>query len=202
MGMLGDVRAAQMSVVEVDNSHFSLIGAGVRVHTTALPNQLAAAQPGTYLVGHYGAKAMGTEVIRPQTMQVLPTKYVAAFIPRDGVLPAMAYQELSGRFAADGVLDSCAGILAWLRVACTACGGGGELAAEPAVLQAFPLLLLPATLSDYVAAKVYADLPSRQQRGVRAPTGDLDQVVTAVQQLAANVVEVGGHGSREPKGVM
>ncbi|KAI2489206.1 hypothetical protein MHU86_25383 [Fragilaria crotonensis] len=200
MGMLGDVRRLKC---RWSNSitHFSLIGAGVRVPTTAtMPDHLAAAPPGAYL-GPYGAEALGTEVVRPRITQVLPTKYAAALIHRDGVSPAVAYQELHGMFTADGLLDACADVLAWLRVACTARGGGGDLAGAPAVAQIFPLLLLPAAISDYVAAKVYADLPKRQQGGREAPDG-LDQMVTAVQQLAANVVEVGGRSNREPKGVM
>lgn len=201
MGILSDIRAAQIPTVEVDNTHFSLIGAGVRVPTVALmPDHLAAAPPGAYL-GPYGAEAVGTEVVRPRITQVLPTKYAATLIHRDGVPPAVAYQELTGMFAADGVLDACADVLAWLRVACTARGGGGDLAAVPAVAQTFPLLLLPEAISDYVAAKVHNDLPGRKQGG-RPPPDGLDQVVTAVQQLAANVADVSGRSGREQKGIM
>ncbi|KAI2510796.1 hypothetical protein MHU86_3582 [Fragilaria crotonensis] len=191
-----------LAVVKVDNTQFSLIGAGVRVPMTAtMPDLLAGAPPGAYL-GPYGAETPGTEVVRPRTTQVIPTRYAAAFIHRDGVSPAVAYQELSGMFAADGVLEGCADVLAWLRVACTARGGAGDLAAVPAVAQTFPLLLLPTAVSDYFASKVFADLPGRH-RGVEARPGGLDQVVNAVQQLAANVVEIGGRaGGREAKGVV
>ena len=70
MGLLGDVRAAQIPVVEVDNTVFSLVGgAGVRVPTIAvMPDQLAAAPPGTHL-GPYGADAPDTELIRPRVTQ-------------------------------------------------------------------------------------------------------------------------------------
>ena len=73
-----------------------------------------------------------------------------------------AYLELYySMFEADGVLEACADVLTWLRVACTSTsrGGGGNLATLPAVAQAFPLLLLPAVIRDYVAAKVHGDLP-------------------------------------------
>ena len=203
MGLLGDVRAAQIPVIEVDNTPFSLVGAGgVRVPTAAvMPDRLAAAPPGTYL-GPYAVDAPDTELIRPRITQVIPTKYAAHLVHRDGVSPATAYQELVGLFTADGVLEVCSDVLAWLRVACTARGGAGDLAALPAVAYPFPLLLLPAATSDYVANKVAIDLPGQQQRGGHAPTIAMDQVATAVQQLAANVVEAGSRSSREVKGVM
>jgi hypothetical protein len=204
MGLLGDIRAAQMPVVEVDNTHFSLVvgGAGVRVPTVAvMPDRLLAAPPGAYL-GPYGGDAPSTEVVRPRMTQVLPTKYGAALVHRDGVSPSDAYTELYGMFEADQVLDACGDVLTWLRAACTARGGGGELAPLPAVAHTFPLLLLPASVSNYVAAKVLSDLPGRP--GVRAaPTPyAMDHVVAAVQQLAENVGGIAGRGAREPKGVM
>lgn len=106
--------------------------------------------------------------------------------------------------AEDGVLKACADVLAWLSMGCTARSGAGELAAVPAVAQTFPLLLLPDAVSDNVATKVYADVPGRRTRGSEAPpAGGLDQVVNAVQQLAANVAEAGGRGGgRESKGIM
>ena len=102
MGLLGDVRAAQVPVVEVDNTVFSLIGAGgVRVPTMAvMPDQLAAAPPGT-LLGPYAPDAPDTEVIRTRVTQVIPTKYAAHLVHRDGVSPAKAYQELVGLFTAE-----------------------------------------------------------------------------------------------------
>lgn len=202
MALLGDVRAAQMPVVEVDNSHFSLIGAGVRVPTIAvMPEQLAAAPPGVYL-GPYGADDPDTEVVRPRMTQVIPTKYAAALIHRDGIAPAIAYQELAGMLAADGTLEECSDVLSWLRVACTARGGGGDQAALPAVAQSFALLLLPAAISDYVAAKVYADLPGQRRGGGDTTVGTFDQMLTAVQRLAADAGEGGTRGAREPKGVL
>ncbi|KAI2511047.1 hypothetical protein MHU86_3359 [Fragilaria crotonensis] len=202
MGLLGDVRATQMPVVEVDNSHFSLILAGVRVPTMAsMPDRLAAAPPGTAL-GPYAAGTPNTEVIRPRLTQVIPAKYAATLIHRDGVSPATAYQELTGQFAADGVDEACADVLSWLRVACTARGGAGDLSAVPAVALSFPLLLLPAAVSDYVAAKVTGELPSHRLGGGAPVRGGIDPMVTAVQQLTATMGEVGGRTTREPKGIM
>ena len=104
-----------------------------------MPDQLAAAPPGAYL-GTYAADAPNTELIRPRITQVIPTKYAAHLVHRESMAPATAYQELVGMFAADGVLEVCADGLAWLRVACTAHGGAGDLAALPAVAQHFHLL--------------------------------------------------------------
>ena len=207
LGLLGDVRAAQIPAVEVDNTHFALIaGAGVRVPTNAvMPDQLAAVPPGIFL-GPYGADVPGTEVVRPRVIQVLPTKYASMLVHRDGVSPGTAYQELRGAFEADGMVDACADVLVWLRVACTARGGGGDLAGIPAVIHTFGLLLLPGVISDYVAEKVASDLPGRGQQGPAAGVAmaahALDPMVAAVQQLAENVGGAGGRGAREPKGVM
>lgn len=197
MGLLGDVRAAQVPVVEVDNSLFSLIGGAVRVPTLAvMPDQLAAAPPGSYL-GPYVADTPGTELVRPRMTQVLPTKYAAPLVHRDGVAPATAYRELAGMLEADGMTVACADVLTWLRVACTARGGAGELAALPAVAHSFALLLLPEACSDYVASKVTGDLPGRHTRQQRGPAWD--QMVEAVQQLATTAT--GGGREREPKGI-
>ena len=98
MGLLGDVRAAQVPVVEVDNTHYSLIGnAGVRVPTVAtMQNHLDTAPPAGVYLGSFGADAPGTEVVRPRVTQVIPAKYAAAFVHRDGVLPDRAYVEIHG----------------------------------------------------------------------------------------------------------
>lgn len=198
MGLLGDVRAAQVPTVEVDNTHFSLIGnAGVRVPTVAtMADHLDAAPPGGYL-GPFGADVPGTEVVRPRVTQVIPSKYAAALVHRDGVSPALAYLELYGMLEADGMLQPCSDVLAWLRVACTARGGTGDLAPLPAVAQAFPLLLLPTAVSEYVATRVARDVPGRQAAG-RDPAGT--PMLTALQQIAADVTS--DRGPREPKGVM
>lgn len=198
LGLLGDVRAAQVPVVEVENALFSLIGGAVRVPTVAvMPDQLATAPPGSYL-GPYGADTPGTELVRPRVTQVIPARYAATLIHRDGVAPGTAYQEVSGMLEADGTTEACADVLTWLRVACTARGGAGDLAAIPAVAQSFALLLLPEAVSDYVADKVARDLPGRRSRGEQPPLPQAwDQMVEAVQQLATT----GGGREREPRGV-
>ena len=123
-------------------------------------------------------------------------------IHRDNVSAAMAYQELAGVFATDGILEAYGDALSWLRIACTARGGAGDLAAIPAIAMSFPLLLLPAAACKLVATKVYGDLPHYQRPGGRLQGGNGNLMMMAVQQLAANVAEAGVRGAREPKGVM
>lgn len=62
-------------------------------------------------------------------------------VHRNGVVPMVAYKEVYGILEANGALKTCADMLAWLRVACTARRGTGELAALSAVAQRFPQLL-------------------------------------------------------------
>lgn len=204
LGLLGDVRSAQIPVVEVDNTVFSLIGgAGVRVPMTAvMPDHLQAAPPGTTRLGPFGADAPNTEVVRPRVTQVIPAKYAAALVHRDGVAPMVAYQELYGMLEADQVVDECADILTWLRAACTARGGAGDLADLPAVAYSFPLMLMPVTVSDYVTTKVAADLPRRTGASGGGPVGGADAMAAAVQQLAANVSVLSDRGTREPRSVL
>ena len=202
MGLLSDVRAAQFPVVEVDNTIFTLVGGtGVRVPTMAVTMDHLDAAPSGLFLGPFTNDVADTKLIRCRLTQVLPIKYAATLVHRDGVSPATAYQELHGMFTADGVLEACADVLAWLRVACTARGGAGELAGVPVVAQSFPLFLLPAAVSDYAAAKVLSDLPGRNGPRVAAAAHAMDPMIAAVQQLSENVGGAGGRG-REPKGAM
>lgn len=205
MGLLGNVRRAQIPVVEVDNGLFSLVGAGagVRVPTVAvMPDLLMVAPPGSYL-GPFGAEDPDTEIVRPRVTQVLlPTKYAASLVSRDGISPGMAYRELYGMFEADQVLDICGDVLTWLRVACTARGGTGELAPLPAVAGTYALMLLPEAVSEHVAAKVLTDLPGRQMLGGASRGGGLGPMTAAVQQLAERVGGMATRSECEPRGIM
>jgi hypothetical protein len=103
---------------------------------------------------------------------------------------------------ADGLMETCADVLTWLRVACTARGGGGELAAVPAVAHHYPLLLLPEVASEYLATKVANDLPGRQilgTRGLGPGTPADDPMLAAVRQIAES--GVGNRGARAPRKV-
>ena len=201
MGLLGDVRAAQIPTAEVDNSLSLLVGAGGGVHlptSAVMIDQLLAALPGSYLEP-CGPEDPDTEVVRPRMTQVLSAKYAASLVGQDGISPAMAYRELLGMVAADQALEASSDVLTWLRVACTARGGAGELAPLPAVANTFTLLLLPGAVSNPVAAKVLTDLPSQQRLGGETPSGGPDPVTAAVQRLAKSMGGIATRGEREPR---
>lgn len=133
---------------------------------------------------------------------MIPGKYAAALIHRDKVVPAVAYQEIYGMLEADGLLQTCSDVIAWLRVACTARGGGGELASLPAVAHSFPLLLLPESVSDYLATRVAADLPGRNS--ITTPMGGgvgaaNDPTLAALRQIAEGAMAE--RGPRAPRKV-
>jgi hypothetical protein len=77
------------------------------------------------------------------------------------VQPKQAYQDIVGAIQAHNEAEACQDIIAWLRAACTARGGGGLLNAVPSVLvHTFPPLHLPPEAYRYVSMKVHADLPA------------------------------------------
>jgi hypothetical protein len=100
MGLLGNISAAQTPAVAVDNTHFSLIGnAGVRVPTVAtMRDHIDTAPPGGHL-GPFGPEVPGTEVVRPRITQVIPCKYAAALVHREGVLKNLSGSESAAIFS-------------------------------------------------------------------------------------------------------
>ena len=182
-GLPGDVGAAQVPVVEVDNTQFSLAaGAGNRVPIAAvMTDQLEAAPPGNFL-GPYAADTQNNELIWPQMSQVIPTKYAATSIHRDGVSPSTAYQELSGIFETGGVLEACADVLAWLRVACMACGGAGDLTGTPAVAQPFTLLVALANRYQQIRSGLGLEQP--RLRWIRwSVLSDMKKIISVLLKL-------------------
>lgn len=199
MGLLGDIRPTQIPAVAVDNTHFSLINAGVRVPTVAtMSDHLAAAPPGVYL-GPFAADVPGTELVRPRVTQVIPAKYAAALVHRDGVPPEVAYNEICGMLEADNMLAACADVVSWLRVACTARGGAGDLAPLPAVAHSFSLLLLPAAVGEYVASKVDNDLPGRSGNARTGASLVEAPMLEGMRQLATGAAD--DRATRAPKSV-
>ena len=77
MGFLGDVRAAQFPVVEVDNTIFTLVGGtGARVPTMAvMMDHLDAAPPGLFL-GPFTNDVADTELIRSVSVDSSPAHQV------------------------------------------------------------------------------------------------------------------------------
>ena len=102
-----------------------------------------------------------TEVIRPRHIQLIPGWYAALLVHRRRVL----FQELEGTIEARNELAACQDVVAWLRAACSARGGGGAQNATPSVVHAFIPLNLPPEAYRYDMAKVQADLPALVSRG-------------------------------------
>ena len=155
LGLLGDILPHQYPTVEVPGSVFHLVGAPTRVPTVAAMEVLLPTwgDPSVPL-GPYTDLEPETEVIRPRNSQLVPAKYAALLIHRRRIKAKQAYQEVVGAIRADDALEACADVIAWLRAACTARGGGGAQNALPGVLHAVTPVHLPAEVYQYVTRKV------------------------------------------------
>ena len=94
------------------------------------------------------------------------------------------YQELVGVVQAEGNVNAYSDVLAWLRAACTARGGGGPHHLAPCVGHVFPPLHLPPEVHDYIVAKVRSDLPGLAQPP-DASTNTTEALVGAIRALTA-----------------
>ena len=153
-----------------------------------------------YLLGPYAEGDPNTEVVRPRNIQLLPSHYAAMLVHRERVSPRMAYRELAGAFQADGNMEACEDILAWLRVACTCRGGGGALANTPVVLVTLPPVHLPKGVYDYVNSKITSDLPALRSPvdpRLPAPAADAGNLVEVVRALTGRSLTSGD--DRAPK---
>lgn len=119
---------------------------------------------------------------------------------RRGVLAKTAYQELQGAMAARNEIALCRDVLTWLKVACTARGGGGQNNGVPAVLHPLTPLHVPAGVYQYVTGKVRNDLP-----GIAAPDAHTAEVTNtlagALRALSGREGGTDDRAPREPKGV-
>lgn len=203
LALLGDVRPNQYPVVEVPNTTFHLAGMGVRVPTAAAMDGLVA----EWVVdennmGPYLDADANTVVVRPRHVQLLPTRYAALLVHRDGLSPKAAYSELAGAIHADGNEVACADVLTWLRAAFTARGGGGAQSGDSVLLHALPAVHLPHLVYTFVSSKVASDLPALRPREPGRGEGGLDAVALLA---AAGIPPVptggGGSGDRTPKTV-
>ncbi|KAI2506962.1 hypothetical protein MHU86_7459 [Fragilaria crotonensis] len=134
LGLLGDILPYQYPTVEVPNSAFHLVGTPVRVPTTAgMLTLVPAWEDTTVPLGPFTEADPETEVVRPRNVQLVPGYYAALLVHRRGVSAKVAFQELHGAMHAQNELPSCQDILAWLKAACTARGGGGPQNGVPVV---------------------------------------------------------------------
>ena len=190
LALLGDVRPMQYPVVEVPPTAFHLAGAGaVRIPTSlAMEGIIAGWVLDDENLGPFLEADEDTVMARPRYLQLLPTRYAALLVHRDGLSPKAAYMELAGAIHADGNDLACADVLTWLRASFTARGGGAQ-PLDSLVLHTFPAVHLPQLVYAYVTSKVAADLPALRPR-----EGGGDAILAA--QLAL-IAAGGGHGLRD-----
>ena len=163
LGLVGDIMPHQYPTVEVPNTTFHLVGTPVRVPTTTAMVALMPrmwANPNVPL-GHYTEEDPETKVVRPRHVQLVLGYYVALIVHRRGISAKVAFQELYGAMLARDEVAVCQDVLlTWLKVACSARGGGGALNGDPAVLHPLTVLHLPGDVYRYMIGKVRADLPA------------------------------------------
>ena len=163
LGLLGDIMPHQYPAVEVPSTVFRLVGTPVRVPTVDAMEALLPtwADPRVPL-GPYAEADPETEVIRPRNTQLIPGRYAALIIHRRRIKAKQAYQEIVGAIRADEALASCEDVVAWLRAACTARGGGGAQNASPSVLHQFTPLHLPPEVYSYLIQTCLVSQPQRK----------------------------------------
>ena len=202
LALLGDVRPNQYPVVEVPPTAFHLAGVGgVRVPTAlAMDGIMADWVLDDQNLGPYPEGDPNAVFVRPRHVQLLPTRYAALLVHRDGLSPKGAYAELAGAIHADGNAEACADVLTWLRTACTSRGGGGPQPGDSILLHPFPAVHLPLLVYDYVSDKVAADLPALRPREGRGDAGLQAQLalLAAAGGRAALLTE-GEKADRGPK---
>ena len=205
LGLLGDIMPHQYPAVEVPGTTFHLVGAPVRVPTTAgmavlLPTWNHPHVP----LGPYTDEDPETEVVRPRHVQIIPGYYAALLVHRRGVSAKVAYQEVHGAMQARGELDMCQDVLTWLKAACTARGGLGHQNMVPSVFHHLMPVHMPANVYQYFTSKVKSDLPA-----LGAPDAATAEITgTLAGALRALTRDGGGGGGgaedrreREPKTV-
>jgi hypothetical protein len=94
LGLAGDILPHQYTKMEVPNTAFHLIGNPVRVPTVAA---MAALLPtwneADPILGPYTKQELGTEVVRPRHIQLVPGRYASLLIHRRRIHPKHAYQD-------------------------------------------------------------------------------------------------------------
>ena len=163
LGLLGYIVPHQYPAVEVQGTTFYLVGAPVRVPTTAgmvvlLPTWDHPNAP----LGPYTDEDPETEVVRPRHVQIIPGYYAALLMHWHGISAKMAYQEVHGVMQARGKLEMCQDILTWLKAACTTRGGLGHQHMVPSVFHN----LTPVYFMSKVKGNLPALVPPTPQRPI------------------------------------
>jgi hypothetical protein len=187
LGLLGDLRPNQYPVVDVPATILYLVASQVRIPTRDAMTGIMATWDGVAPLGPYLEPEPLTEMVRPRNVQLVPSRYAALLVHREGVSPKQAYQEIAGAIHADGNEVACADILTWLRTACTCRGGAGPHADKSSVLHPLTPVHLPGAVYDYVASKIMSDLPAlRNPAGGGGGAGlGATEIATVVHALAS-----------------
>lgn len=208
LGLMGDILPHQYPTVEVPGTAFHLVGNAARVPTTAAMTALIPTWDDnlTPVLGPYTEADPETEVIRTRHIQLVPGRYAALLVHRRRVRPKQAYQELVGAIEAHNELAACQDVVAWLKAACTARGGGGAQNTAASVVHAFAPLHLPPEAYRYVTSKVQADLPAIAGGPAVGGGGTTDPAVAgALQALGLARALEGGEaaaGVKPPKTIL
>lgn len=213
LGLLGDLQPMQVPLVEVPNdTAFHLITAQIRVPLVAAMDGILAAwnDAADGPLGPYNDGDLGTELVRPRNIQLLPGRYAALLVHREGVTPKQAYLELAAAFGEDGNTLACTDVLIWLRAACTARPGAGGAVAQSPVLYNLRPIHAPERVSRFVNTKVMADLPGLRvpaaapgglQPYPPQPLADLAGLVQNLAQVQQNAAGERRNADREPKSI-
>ena len=192
--------------VDVPSTVFHLVGTPVRVPTiAAMGAHIAAWEDPTVPLGPFEDGDPETEVVRPRNAQVIPGYYAAILIHRRGVSTKMAYEEIHGAMQARGELALCHDVvLTWLRVACTARGGGGLQNGVPVVYHPLLPVHVPDAVYEFLTSKVRGDLPALAGPSESSAelTGTLAGALRALTRTAGGTgTDEEGRGSKEAKSV-
>ena len=188
----------------VPSTTFHLAGTPVRVLTNAgmIVHLPAWADPNTSL-GPFNEEDPETDVVRPRHVQLVPGYYAALFMHRRGITPKTAFQELYGAIQARGEEVTCQDVITWLKVACTARGGGGANSALPIVHHALHPVHLPEQVYQYLIGKVRGDLPALAgpDPATAEVTSTLAGALRALASERGGTDGAVGDRPREPKSV-
>jgi hypothetical protein len=123
LALLGNVQPNQYPVVKVPPTAFHLAGVGGLSLPTALAMDgiMADWVLDNQNLGPYPEGDPNAVFVQPRHVQLLPTRYVALLVHRDGLSPRGTYAELAGAIHADGNEVACADVLTWwISTVCTA----------------------------------------------------------------------------------
>ena len=204
LGLTGDLMPHQYPTMEVPQTAFHLVSAAIRVPTAGGMAAMTPAweNPAPVPLGPFTEEDRETEVVCTRNIQLIPGYLAALLVHRRGITAKDAYLEIHGTLHARGEVESCRDVLVWLRVACTAQGGGGPHNGLSIVKNAITPVHLPGDVYRYLVGKIRGDLPAISEPDPAA--GDITGTLAgALRALTETRTGRGGDGTeratREPK---